>query len=81
MAKQLKRRSSHLTVLGNGNDGKNDVIRNLMLVVKRDLKLDALESLSQEGVQKASFDGVDFNETIKRLKERDSSIMIHMLIL
>ena len=29
MAKQLKRRSSHLTVVGNGNDGKNDVIREL----------------------------------------------------
>lgn len=108
MAKQLKRRSSHLTVVGNGNDGKNDVIRELdereRLMAERGIQqkiyvdglgnrhnqpaheggifvgaggeayeseTDALESLSQEGVQKASFDGVDFNETIKRLKERD----------
>ena len=72
MAKQLKRRSSHLTVLGNGNDGKNDVIRELDAGGETyESEADALESLSQEGVQKASFDGVDFNETIKRLKERD----------
>lgn len=108
MDKQLKRRSSHLTVVGNANDGKNDVIRKLdereRLMAERGIQqniyvdslvnrhnqsaheggifvdagvetyeseADALESLSQEGVQKASFDGVDFNETIKRLKERD----------